>query len=215
MDKIQLPNKELRVINTQMELREDGDKEKIGGYGIRYNELSEPIMGLSKEKIAPGAADNAIKNSDIRSLFNHDPNYVLGRKKAGTLNIYEDEIGVRYEADPPDKQWANDLKKNIARGDIDGSSFIFSVAEDGDEWDDSGDIPIRTITEFEEIIDIGPVTFPAYPTATSGVRSNLNVRSAEEIYNQHLKNKGAAPEEIAKRKKALRKVKYSNIKLEV
>lgn len=215
MDKIQLPNKELRVINTQMELREDGDKEKIAGYGIRYNELSEPIMGLFKEKIAPGAADNAIKNSDIRSLFNHDPNYVLGRKKAGTLNIYEDEIGVRYEADPPDTQWANDLKKNIARGDIDGSSFIFSVAEDGDEWDDSGDIPIRTITEFEEIIDIGPVTFPAYPTATSGVRSNLNVRSAEEIYNQHLKNKGAAPEEIAKRKKALRKVKYSNIKLEV
>lgn len=169
---------EKRIFKSSFEIRAEGEKKKIVGYGARFNEHSEPIWGMFIEKIAPGAFKNALLTSDPRALFNHDPNYVLGRKSSGTLTLKEDDNGLWYEVDPPDTQFANDLMKSIERGDIKESSFAFTVTKE--EWDDSGEIPIRTILEVDKLYDVSPVTYPAYPTASTGTRSQ-----AETIFNAH------------------------------
>lgn len=168
--------KEIRAINAEFRVKESEDEPtKIVGYAARFNEMSEEMWGM-REQIAPGAFTDALKFSDVRALWNHDPNYVLGRTKNGTLTLSEDEEGLFYEVTPPDTQWARDLVESIKRGDVDQSSFAFTV--EVQEWDDGADPVIRTIRKVKELFDVSPVTYPAYPTATSGVRSIQDV--AEE-----------------------------------
>ena len=168
--------KEIRTLTLPFRVeRSEGQPPRIMGYTARFNELSEVMWGF-REKISPGAFIDALKTSDVRALWNHDPNYVLGRTKNGTLQIREDEQGLFYEVTPPDAQWARDLVESIKRGDVDQSSFAFTV--EAQEWDERSDPITRTIVKVRELYDVSPVTFPAYPTATSGVRSLKDV--AEE-----------------------------------
>lgn len=167
---------EIRAIPAEFRIHQaENEPTKIIGYAARFNELSEEMWGM-REKIAPGAFKEAIGKSDVRALWNHDPNYVLGRTKNGTLQIREDEQGLFYEVTPPDAQWARDLVESIKRGDVDQSSFAFTV--EAQEWDERSDPITRTIVKVRELFDVSPVTYPAYPTATSGVRSLKDV--AEE-----------------------------------
>ena len=169
-------DREIRAIPAEFRIQQtENEPTKIIGYAARFNELSEEMWGM-REKIAPGAFKEAIGKSDVRALWNHDPNYVLGRTKNGTLQIREDEQGLFYEVTPPDAQWARDLVESIKRGDVDQSSFAFTV--EAQEWDERSDPITRTIVKVRELFDVSPVTFPAYPTATSGVRSLKDV--AEE-----------------------------------
>ena len=152
----------------------EGDDEqppKIVGYGSVFNTRSENLGGF-REVIAPGAFDSVI-NDDVRALFNHDHNFVLGRTKSGTLSLAVDEKGLRYEITPPDTQTVKDLLiEPLRRNDIDQSSFAFSVARGGEEWDEDEDgVIVRTITKFSRLYDVSPVTFPAYPDAGAAVRS--------------------------------------------
>jgi HK97 family phage prohead protease len=166
-------DREIRAIPAEFRVKEsENEPLKIIGYAARFNELSEEMWGM-REKIAPGAFTEAIGKSDVRALWNHDPNYVLGRTKNGTLQIREDEQGLFYEVTPPDAQWARDLVESIKRGDVDQSSFAFTV--DVEQWDESGSPVVRTIVKVRELFDVSPVTYPAYPTATSGVRSLQDV----------------------------------------
>ena len=81
---------------------------------------------------------------------------------------------MRFEAIPPDTQWARDLLTSIERGDVSQCSFSFRVANEGEKWTESKDGPaLREITEFEYIGDVGPVTFPAYPQTSVQARSAL------------------------------------------
>lgn len=164
-----MDSREIRAIPAEFRIQQtENEPLKIIGYAARFNELSEEMWGM-REKIAPGAFTEAIGKSDVRALWNHDPNYVLGRTKNGTLQIREDEQGLFYEVTPPDAQWARDLVESIKRGDVDQSSFAFTV--DVEQWDESGNPVVRTIVKVRELYDVSPVTYPAYPTATSGVRS--------------------------------------------
>ena len=169
-------DREIRAIPAEFRIQQaENEPLKIIGYAARFNELSEEMWGM-REKIAPGAFTETIGKSDVRALWNHDPNYVLGRTKNGTLQIREDEQGLFYEVTPPDAQWARDLVESIKRGDVDQSSFAFTV--EAQEWDERSDPITRTIVKVRELFDVSPVTYPAYPTATSGVRSLKDV--AEE-----------------------------------
>lgn len=197
--------KEIRVFTTDMEIRAEGDKPKIVGYAARFNELSEVMWGF-QEKIKPGAFTNALKRSDVRALFNHNPDYVLGRTTNGTLKLTEDEIGLRYEIDPPETQWAKDLLLSIERGDINQSSFAFTVEKD--EWDESSDIVLRTIIEFKEIYDVSPVTYPAYPTTSVGVRS------AQDVLSEYRKTQEGKAEE-QRRKEAQERLSIRRKRLEL
>lgn len=152
-----------------LEVRDaDDGRPKIVGYSARFNELSEDLGGF-REQIAPGTFKATIKNDDVRALFNHDSNYVLGRRSAGTLKLKEDEKGLWMENSPPDTQWARDLTVSIRRGDITHQSFGFNVLKD--EWDESKkDNVIRTLREVK-LYDVGPVTFPAYAQTDVQMRS--------------------------------------------
>ena len=137
--------KEVRFIPQEMRVKAgEGESKKIVGYAAKFNSLSEEMWGF-REQIAPGAFAEALKKSDVRALFNHDPNYVLGRQSAGTVSLTEDNVGLHYEIDPPDTQWARDIVSSIERGDIAESSFAFSMSGGVEEWDDSAQPAIRTI----------------------------------------------------------------------
>ncbi|WP_426576999.1 HK97 family phage prohead protease [Xenorhabdus stockiae] len=144
---------------------------RIVGYGSVFNSRSEPLWGF-REIIKPGAFDEVL-NDDVRGLFNHDPNYILGRSTAGTLTLTVDERGLQYSIQAPDNQTIRDLVlAPLQRGDITQSSFAFRVARDGEHWyeDDEG-IVIREIHRFSRLYDVSPVTYPAYQEADSAVRS--------------------------------------------
>jgi hypothetical protein len=147
----------------------DGEPPKIYGYAAVFNSLSEDLGGFY-ERIAPGAFTNTLKTEDVRGLFNHDPNYVLGRTKSETLSLSEDDTGLAFSMDPPDTSWARDLLISIRRGDIDQMSFAFRTIRD--RWEQVGDQVIRTLLEVK-LYDVSPVTFPAYPQTSAQVRSQF------------------------------------------
>ena len=164
---------------VRAELDDEGRPVRIVGHGAVFNRQSDMIMGMFKEEIAPGAFDDVL-GDDVRALFNHDPNFVLGRTTSGTLELSIDAEGLRYDINPPDTQSVRDLVlAPLQRGDITGSSFAFRVAPDGDEWREEDDgLIVRTITRFSRLLDVSPVTYPAYPDAGAAKRS-LEARCEE------------------------------------
>jgi uncharacterized protein len=156
------------------EARADGDAGAAGevvtltGYAAKYNVLSE-MMWDFQEMIAPGAFDD-VMGDDVRCLFNHDANLILGRTISGTLRLVLDDTGLRYESDLPNTVSANDLAVSVERGDITQSSFAFIVKEA--TWTERDDSTwLRTITKLARLYDVSPVTYPGYPDATVGMRS--------------------------------------------
>jgi HK97 family phage prohead protease len=138
------------------------------GYAAKFNTRSQNLGGFI-ETIAPGAFTNSLSQGhDVRALFNHDPNIVLGRNRAGTLRLSQDSTGLRYEVDMPNTTAARDLAESMRRGDISQSSFSFQVDPGGDEWDDDEDVPIRTLRSVR-LFDVSPVTYPAYLDTNSGI----------------------------------------------
>lgn len=162
---------ERRTITGPVEMRADADQpSRLVGYAALFSTPTE-IAGAFREQIAPGAFADAVTRDDVRALFNHDANFVLGRNTAGTLTLSEDSRGLRYEIDPPDTQWARDLMVSVQRGDISQSSFAFEVIEEA--WDyptRDAALPTRTILR-AKLYDVSPVTYPAYESTTVSARS--------------------------------------------
>ena len=150
-----------------LEMRADDDEPKIRGYAAVFDSFSVPLWGF-REKIRKGAFKKSIREDDVRALWNHDPNYVLGRNRSGTLSMTEDDEGLLVEIDPPDAQWARDAVESMRRGDVDQMSFGFTVVKD--EWDrEDKDDTVRTLVEVR-LFDVSPVTYPAYPDTSVAVR---------------------------------------------
>lgn len=172
-----MTERETRVSNAPVEVREFEGKPAIEGYASVFNQLSEDLGGW-REIIKPGAFRDVLMN-DVRALWQHDPRYVLGRRKNGTLSLWEDDYGLRYRAIPPNAQWARDVLETIQRGDVDQSSFAFLVTT-GAQWmiEKDGTV-IRQISLFADFWDVGPVTFPAYPATTADVRSKIDELRAQ------------------------------------
>ena len=160
---------ERRMMATEIrvETRAEGQR-VIAGHAAVFHSLSEDLGGF-REKIAPGAFDETASTDDIRALFNHSPNFVLGRNRAGTLRLREDAKGLAVEIDAPDTQTARDLMTSIDRGDVSGWSFGFRTISDLWERKDGG-MEERTLVKVR-LIDVSPVTFPAYPQTDLALRS--------------------------------------------
>ena len=167
-----MSERETRCYSGEVRAEQLGDQPShIIGYGSVFNTRSEPLWGF-REIIKPGAFDDVLTD-DVRGLFNHDPNFILGRSASGTLAIAVDDKGLRYDITAPDTQTIRDLVlAPLIRGDISQSSFAFRISHDGEDWyqDDEG-IVIREIHRFSRLYDVSPVTYPAYQDADSGVRS--------------------------------------------
>jgi uncharacterized protein len=181
---------ERRFVNQPIELRVEGDVQKIVGYGAVFESRSENLGGFT-ELISKGAFDSVLKD-DVRALFNHDPNFVLGRSTSGTLKLSVDDVGLRYEIDTPNTQMVRDLVvEPMKRGDISGSSFGFMIEED--DWDENSETGAitRTIKKFSRLLDVSPVTYPAYPETEAALRS-LTKFKAEVKPNEEPHDEGCA-----------------------
>lgn len=163
-----MAERERRVIGGPVEARQDGDVRQLSGYAAVFNTVTD-IAGLFREQIAPGAFTEAVTRDDVRALFNHDANFVLGRTASGTLSLREDAQGLRYDVTPPSTTWATDLMVSVSRGDITQSSFAFSV--DDESWEyPAGVLPLRTIRK-ATLYDVSPVTYPAYASTSVSARA--------------------------------------------
>lgn len=154
--------------DVRAEKGEDGQL-RIRGYAAVFNSLSSDLGGF-RERLHQTAFDAVLrKNPDVRGLFNHDSNFLLGRTKSGTLRLGTDERGLWYTIDPPKSR--QDVLEALERGDVSGSSFAFTVARDGEEWIEENGKLIREVRKVAGLFDVGPVVFPAYPDTTAAKRS--------------------------------------------
>lgn len=158
-----LPMKELRI-------NENDGSAVIEGHAAVFDSWSETLGGIFpfKEIVRKGAFNESIGKDDIRALFNHDPNYVLGRNRAGTLELVEDEVGLRVRISPPETSWARDVQTSIRRGDITQMSIGFMVEDD--DWRTENGMDVRELRKVK-LFDVSPVTFPAYTATDVGVRA--------------------------------------------
>ena len=164
--------KETRTFDiTKLSTRDATEEQpsKITGYAAVFNSKTT-IGGWFDEVIEPGAfARSLSENSDIRALFNHNWDNVLGRTKSGTLRLEEDEKGLKFEIELPNTSVGRDLAESMSRGDINQCSFGFWITEEN--WDYNVEPALRTIKEVE-LYEISVVSIPAYDdTEVSLVRS--------------------------------------------
>lgn len=157
-----------RMIMPSSEVRMDGDSGKIAGYAAVFDTPTELWPGF-REVVKPGAFSKTIQEADVRALFNHDPNLVLGRNKAGTLRLWEDTRGLAYEIDPPNNELGRGLMESLRRRDISQSSFRFWVIKERRTEDNVAGITTRELLEVA-LQDVSPVTFPAYEETQAMLR---------------------------------------------
>jgi len=163
------PVEELRAV-------EENDVKHVVGYAAIFNALSEDL-GNFRERVDPGAFSETIVNDDIRALRNHNPDYVLGRNKSGTLMLSEDQRGLKIDVTPPNAQWARDYVASIERGDINQMSFGFETL--ADRWEMIDGNEVRTLMKVR-LFDVSPVTFPAYPDTEVALRRLEKHKEAEK-----------------------------------
>lgn len=163
-------DKETRKIS---EIRTDTDGRHVEGYALVFNSQSKDLGFY--ETILPSAVDNdTIKRSDVFALLDHDMmRGVLARSKygVGNLKLTVDKKGLKYEFDALDNELGNTLLSYLRNGIIDSSSFAFTVAQDGDEWERKDGVDYRTIKKIDRLFDVSPVFSPAYAETTSYCRS--------------------------------------------
>lgn len=146
----------------------------VEGYGSVFN-VRTLIGEMFYEEIAPGTFVNDLSSGrDVRCLFNHNWDYVLGRVSANTLELEEDSKGLKFRVVLPNTSYAIDLSESMRRGDIGECSFLFRTV--ADEWDYSQDIPSCRILE-AELYEVSIVTLPAYEEATASLRSKTIIEN--------------------------------------
>ena len=171
--------KEIRNTRGMLKRAED-DNNRIEGVAVVFEQWSEDLGGF-REKIARGALDGVIERSDVFALLDHDRRKgILGRCKYGdqrSLNLDVQDDGLHFALNLPNTPVGEETRSGLERGEIDGSSFAFTVLED--QWERVGDEYQRTITKIDELYDVSPVYSPAYSQTTCDLRG-LDALKAEE-----------------------------------
>ena len=159
--------KQMRSVASKFETRESDGNLYIEGYFSVFNSNYELWPGAS-ESVAPGAFADTLGN-DIRALINHETRLVIGRNKAGTLELREDSHGLwgKIKVNPNDSDAMN-LYARVDRGDVDQCSFGFFIEDEEIEIRDDGTVhwTIRKVNLFE----VSVVTFPAYEETSVSAR---------------------------------------------
>lgn len=164
---------ERRFQVAAMEFREEGEDKYFDGAGVTFGAIAD--LGWFTEEIAPGAFDE-VMDDDVRGLFNHDPNVILGRSKAGTMQLTVDAKEARYRIryNPNDPDHVRVMEK-VKRGDVSQSSFAFSVKDD--KWETRNGKDHRTVTKLKRWYDVSPVTYPAYQNTSVAQRSMQSIKA--------------------------------------
>jgi HK97 family phage prohead protease len=187
---------ERRTFTGTVIARAEGENmpKEIGGIAAVINSVTD--LGYFEEVIMPGAFDNALsKDYDIRCLFNHEAELILGRTKASTCNVFVNADGNLEYTWVPDYENPTHVSvvRSIMRGDITQSSFAFTIKEQ--TWSDStkyGTMGKRTIQVIDELFDVSPVTYPAYQDTEADARSLAALRDQEIEIEEAKRSQAAA-----------------------
>jgi HK97 family phage prohead protease len=170
----------------------DGESPKIRGIAPPWDSLSVDLGGF-REQFASTAFDKVLskRKLDVPMLWNHDDSRPLARTTNGTLRIEKSDKGLAFEADPVATPTAAEVLTLIRSKTIFGSSFAFTVSSKGETWteDDRGNV-LRTITEASGLFDLSPVTRPAYPNSSVGLRSLSAWREARGLVHHRAEGRG-------------------------
>jgi len=190
------------VAGIEIDTRDDESPRLRGLAAVYYDGTEATEYELYPgvvERVQRGAFSALLKSGpDIRALFNHDPDNLLGRTTNGTLSLRSTNRGLEFELMPPDTQVGRDVAMLVGRGDLSGSSYSFVVADESWSRDKERDVDVRTIKSFEAVYDVGPVTFPAYSATEVALRSHDTWRRAQQAVR--------AEDEIRRRRLRLRRM---------
>lgn len=167
---------EIRNTTFQVTANEEDEKRTVEGYALLFD-VSSDNLGF-EEVIERGALDGVLGKSDVFALLNHDRSKgILARAKNGngSLSLEVDTKGLKYRFEAPKTALGNELLENLRRGEIDQSSFAFTVAHGGEKWErQKNGVWKRTISKFERIYDVSPVYNAAYS------KTSVYMRGKEE-----------------------------------
>lgn len=181
---------EFRYTNNA-QMRADTESRKVSGYGIVFNSDSHPLSihdsthgtvrvveQITRESLAEADME------DVISAYNHNFEKVLGRTTSKTMSLSIDDNGVKYTVQAGNQSYATDLLESLQRGDVSGSSFVFTYdASEGYELQDREDGVIVAIPKkITKVYEMGPVTNPQYPETTAENRSG----AIEDAVKRHL-----------------------------
>lgn len=173
-------NKEIRYFN-EIRTIEDSESRKVEGYALVFNSQSEDLGFY--ETIEPSAIDDdVILQSDVVALLNHDDKRGIlarSRKGKGSLKLSIDDRGLKYEFDAPHTALGDELLEMLKRGDINQSSFAFTVANGGDTWEKREGKYYRTIKKIDRLFDVSAVLTPAYSSTTVQCRNFEEIQKIE------------------------------------
>lgn len=190
--KLKIQKRTFVLDNIEVRAQGDDKGRTLTGYAALFDVASQDLGGFT-EIIRAGAFTKTLAEADIRALKNHNPDYVLGRTKSGTLRLEEDEKGLRVEIDVPEAQWALDLVASIERGDIDQMSFAFRAVKD--RWTHNDDEPdLRELIEVK-LFEVSPVTWPAY------TETEISARALRAMGDHDVEDDDAGEEVLEERKK--------------
>lgn len=184
--------RQVRCVAQQFQTRAANDDLFIEGYFSVFNS-EYPLWEGASEIVKPGAFNNSV-SGDVRALINHDSSLVLGRTKAGTLTLRQDERGlwgsIRINRDDVD---AMNLYARVQRGDVDQCSFGFDILDEETEFRENGEIhwTIKKVKLYE----VSVCTFPAYTeTSVSARKKDYDdiVKRKNDVWKKtmHTKLKG-------------------------
>lgn len=179
-------NIERRFVKGAHVRADKGEKPQISGYASVFGEeyvLYDSASYRVVEKIKPGAFTRVLnEKQDVRCLFNHNPDNVLGRTTNETLRMSQDDKGLKFSNDLDTRSTvAQNVEAFVDRGDVTGCSFAFTVSKQtwSEEMSNGKTISTREIEEFAELFDVGPVTYPAYDATIVASRGWLKSAPAE------------------------------------
>ena len=165
-------SKELRYTRAhelRVDVGNDGSR-TLSGVAVVYNSPSVDLGGF-KELVSPGSLTSTLKNSDVKMYRDHNPTMLLGREKSGTLTLRDSPTGLNFTCKLPNTSTGADVAESVQRGDLDGMSFGFNVAGNGDSWDKDGNgLVTRTLHKID-LAEVSVVSSPAYPAASVSIRS--------------------------------------------
>lgn len=146
-----------------------GKGKTLSGYAAIFN--SEAVLGDFIEVIRQGAfAKSLATGSNIRALYHHQGDALLGTTRSGTLQLLEDDKGLMFTLTLPETTHGKDLAILVDRGDVAGCSFGFRVAPGGDRWEQRGKQMVRELLNVD-LLEITLTADPAYQDTTVAVRS--------------------------------------------
>jgi HK97 family phage prohead protease len=166
IDGPQAKEPEIRTNSVDFEVRAEGDGMSFTGYASVFNSPSEDLGGFI-EYVAPGAFKRSLQSrNEVKLLWNHDSGEPLASLRGGTMQLVEDNRGLKVTAKLPNTTRGRDIAELLRTKVIDSMSFGFNVIKDS--WSSNGQT--RTL-ESVRLFEVSIVSFPAYEATTAQVRS--------------------------------------------